>query len=122
MILLIVLFVLLMLFVKYKSNNVPGSTGFGSDSLEMYNQMVKAKLSQQSLNEFVAMENKFLNYERMSVCGVPVKNYFTEALELSQVMRERFPAFDFRYHQVHLNQIADPIKYINKELKCAYIL
>ena len=120
--LVIIVIFLLYKLIDHRSSAVPGSFGFGPDSYEMYKSMVDAGLSLQSLREFVDMENKFLEYEVKSVCRLPVKNYFTEASELSQLMRERFPAFDFKHHQVHLNQIGDPLKVINKNLKCSYFI
>lgn len=85
-------------------------------SLEVFKQMQKDTLSDDSLVEFAMMEDRFLNLEKISVCtGL---SRIAEATALSNVIKERFVAYNFAYHTIHLKQIAEPLKFINTNISC----
>lgn len=85
-------------------------------SLNMFNQMKRDGLSEDSLLEFVTMEDRFLGLEKMSVCTSISR--ITEATALSNVIKERFAAYTFPYHTIHLKQIGEPLKMINRHISC----
>jgi hypothetical protein len=50
------------------------------------------------------------------VCtGMP---YIVQASLLSNKIKETFPKYDFSYHTIHLKQIAEPTKLVNRKIKC----
>jgi hypothetical protein len=40
------------------------------------------------------------------------------AMALHETIKERFPGWDFSYHQIALNQMAQPNKIIDPTLRC----
>lgn len=97
----------------YQSNNFKHSKGM---SLQVFHEMKMDKLSDESLVEFVMMEDRLLGLEKMSVCtGMP---RIVEATATSNVIKERFTAYNFSYHTIHLKQIAEPLKLINTSISC----
>jgi len=87
-------------------------------SQDIYNQMKKDGLSEQSLKEFVYMEDRFLKLEKMSVCEQ--RSYASEATGISENIKARFGHYDFRYHQHHIKQCSEPNRLINKKIVCIY--
>jgi hypothetical protein len=100
---------------------VEGSKHFylsGGKSKQIYEQMKRDKLSEQSLKEFVYMEDRFLQLEKMSVCQQI--SYASEATGISENIKTRFGHYDFRYHQVHIKQCSEPNRLINNKIICYY--
>ena len=82
----------------------------------MYKLMKENGMSDENLRRFVAMEDYLLEIEKMSVCtGIP---RLGEATSVSQQIKDYFVGYDFSYHTTHLKQIAEPNKFINKNLSC----
>jgi len=108
-------------YVKYKDDQVSineyKTKYFTPNSLELFDELKEGGLSDQSLLEFATMEDQFMKYEHKSVCENV--SYFREATMLNEQMKDRFLGWDFRYHQKHLQQIAQPEKIINKNLSCS---
>jgi hypothetical protein len=105
--------------VDYKSQPSVGgykTRFFDETSMQMLETMKRDGLSKRSLSEFVAMEDQFLAYEKESVCN-RVSRLF-DASMLSQQIKDRFPGYDFKYHNEHIRQMSQPNKLINKKLTC----
>ena len=83
-------------------------------SLEMFNTMKDNNVSETSLKEFLSMEDAFLKMEYDTVRGG--MSYHVQAQELSKMIKERFRGFNFDYHNLHLKQMAEPSKLINKNI------
>lgn len=85
---------------------------FSEESKKLFEQLP----SQKSKKDFAMMEDLFNRYEKLSVCGNV--SYLKLATELDQQMKERFIGWDLGYHQRVLNQIAQPSKKIDPNLRC----
>lgn len=97
----------------YTTKYFPFSNGF---SLEMFHKMKSDGLSETSLRDFLTMEDTFLKMEKDTVClGV---SYSIQGQALSQQIKERFRAYNFEYHNLHLKQMAEPSKNVNSALTC----
>ena len=95
------------------SENFSMSNGLSKDN---YILMHKDGMSKEDLEKFVYMEDRFLQYEKDSVCsGVSL---IVPATQLSNKIKETFPKYSFSYHTIHLKQIAEPKKSINLKIKC----
>lgn len=82
----------------------------------MYKRMEDSGVTSDSLKAFVHMEDRMLELERLAVCsGIP---RHLEVSALSQQIKDRFPAFDFTYHGIHVKQSAEPNRLINKNITC----
>jgi len=82
----------------------------------MYKRMEDSGVTSESLKSFVHMEDRMLELERVAVCsGIP-RNL--EVTALSQQIKDRFPAFDFTYHTIHIKQANEPNRLINKSITC----
>ena len=90
---------------------------FTKNSKELLEQMKAGGLSEQSLIEFAMMEDEFMGYEKQTVCHHV--SYLREAMTLDQQMKDRFVGWDFGYHQLHIKQMSQPSKIINKDLTCS---
>lgn len=103
---------------RSKSTEVEGSKYFylsDGASKDMYNKMHKDGMSQDGLKKFVQLENAFLALEHKSVStGIP---YIGDATTLSNQIKRTFPKYDFSYHTIHLKQIAEPSKTLNRNIK-----
>lgn len=97
----------------YPANNFPLSGGM---SLEVLEKMVEDGLPQHSLDEFATMEDEFLRLEKDTVCGG--HSLKIPAVELSRKIKDRFPNYDFSYHNLHIKQLSEPSKAINPWLTC----
>jgi len=118
---IIVAFLLLVRNDQRNMEEVEGSKHFylsGGKSKQIYEQMKRDKLSEQSLKEFVYMEDRFLQLEKMSVCQQI--SYASEATGISENIKTRFGHYDFRYHQVHIKQCSEPNRLINNKIICYY--
>ena len=87
------------------------------ESRKMYEQMRKDGIPDESLKEFIMMEDRFLNLERLSVCTQTSR--IIEAFGLSKQITDGFLGYDFSYHAKHLKQIAEPHKLINRSIVCS---
>lgn len=87
------------------------------ESKKMYEQMRKDGIPDESLKEFIMMEDRFLNLERLSVCTQTTR--IIEAFGLSKQITDNFLGYDFSYHAKHLKQIAEPHKLINRSIICS---
>ena len=119
MIPLIIGAILVYAFFGAPSAQVPGSKNFHmSDgvSAAMYTRMKDDGMSDENLRRFVIMEDHLLELEKMSVCsGIP---RLGEATSMSQQIKDTFLGYDFSYHTIHLKQVAEPNKLINKFVSC----
>jgi hypothetical protein len=122
MIELLFLLVVVWMLTKDRTINITeigGSKNFhlsDGTSFKMYKTMEDAGASGESLRIFVNMEDRLLEIERISVCsGVPRT---MEASSISRQIKERFPAFDFSYHNIHIKQTSEPSRLINKKIRC----
>lgn len=118
---IIIAFLLLVRNDQRNMEEVEGSKHFylsDGKSKQIYEQMKRDKLSEQSLKEFVYMEDRFLQLEKMSVCQQI--SYASEATGISENIKTRFGHYDFRYHQVHIKQCSEPNRLINHKIICYY--
>ena len=115
-----ILVVLFLLYDKHtKSDEVDGSKYFyisEGESKAIYVKMHADGMKSDRLKNFVRMEDEFLSMEQQSVCtGIPL---IVQAGVLSNKIKETFPKYDFSHHTIHLKQIAEPIKIVNRKIKC----
>ena len=91
---------------------------FQKDSRKFFEKVEsETNYSEETLQELAMMEDQFISYERQTVCdGV---SRLREASTLDQQMKDRFSALDFMHHQIHIKQMAEPSKLVNKNLKCS---
>ena len=120
----IIVFFALLVLLWANSYSQPSVDGYqcqffdqsGGRSTEIYQQMVADGVSTSSIRDFLSMEDKFLAYEKQSVCNnVSVT---TNAVALSQQIKDRFIGYDFKYHDDHVRQMSTPSRLINKNLSC----
>lgn len=97
----------------YKTKHFHLSQG---KSKEMYEQMQKDGLSGESLKLFVMLEDRLLKLEKESVCSGNPRDY--EALIISNQIKDSFLGYDFSHHTIHLKQITEPHKLINRSVVC----
>jgi hypothetical protein len=122
LILIIILFVLRDIDITGERVSVLGfSTKYfymsNGESRKMYEQMRKDGIPDESLKEFIMMEDRFLNLERLSVCTQTSR--IIEAFGLSKQITDNFLGYDFSYHAKHLKQISEPHKLINRSIVCS---
>ena len=86
-------------------------------SKKMFEKMKSDKMSEESLKEFVIMEDRLLFLEVKSVCSQVSRKL--EAFALSDEIKNQFLGYDFSYHAKHLKQISEPEKLINRSVKCS---
>lgn len=121
MIYLLLVFIVLFLMrdARSKSPEVDGSKHFhisNGASKQIYIKMNANGASNEFLKNFVQMEDRFLEYEKKSVCsGI---SHLGQASLLSNKIKEIFHNYDFSYHTIHLKQIAEPNKSINDKITC----
>jgi hypothetical protein len=87
------------------------------ESKKMFEQMRKDGLPDELLKEFIMMEDKLLNLERLSVCTQTSR--IIEAFGISKQIKDGFLGYDFSYHAKHLKQISEPPKLINRSIVCS---
>ena len=129
MLLVWILMIIIVLFIIRGVDNITGESvsvlGFSTkyfhmsngESKKMYEQMLKDGIPDESLKEFIMMEDRFLNLERLSVCTQTSR--IIEAFGLSKQIKDGFLGYDFSYHAKHLKQISEPPKLINRSIVCS---
>ena len=98
----------------YKTKNFHMSHGM---SKKMFETMKQDGLSDETLKEFVMMEDRLLEVERKSVCSQTARQF--EAVGVSDQIKKRFTGYDFSYHAKHIKQASEPEKMINRSITCA---
>ncbi len=84
-------------------------------SQDVYDKMRKNGVSGERLKDFVLMENDLLGLEQKAVqTGIP---YSHQGNAISKKIKATFPNYNFSYHGIHLKQLAEPNKTINRKLK-----
>lgn len=114
----ILLFVILAREVHSDEINLDGyrTKNFNQRSTQAYEELKKAGVGKESLLEFLMMEDRLLELEKISVCqGISTNREITK---VSQQIKNRFPGFDFSYHTLYIKQAAEPGKVIDKDIKC----
>ena len=123
-ILVILIVLYFVLFADYSNENV-GSMGYKSKNFHMSHGMSRQTLekmradglSEESLKEFIMMEDRLLEVERKSVCSQTARQF--ESVGVSDQIKKRFPVYDFSYHTKHIKQASEPEKLINKSITCS---
>ena len=115
-----IIIVLFLMYEKHtKSDEVDGSKYFyisEGESKAVYVKMHADGMKSDRLKNFVRMEDEFLSMEQQSVCtGIPL---IVQAGVLSNKIKDMFPKYDFSHHVIHLKQIAEPTKIVNRKIKC----
>jgi Sec-independent protein translocase protein TatA len=98
----------------YKTKNFHMSHGM---SKKMFETMKQDGLSEETLKEFIMMEDRLLEVERKSVCSQTARQF--EAVGVSDQIKKRFTGYDFSYHAKHIKQASEPEKMINRSITCA---
>ena len=98
----------------YKTKNFHMSHGM---SKKMFETMKQDGVSDETLKEFVMMEDRLLEVERKSVCSQTARQF--EAVGVSDQIKKRFVGYDFSYHAKHIKQASEPEKMINRSITCA---
>ena len=98
----------------YKTKNFHMSHGMSN---KMFETMKQDGVSDESLKEFVMMEDRLLEVERKSVCSQTARQF--EAVGVSDQIKNRFLGYDFSYHAKHIKQASEPEKMINRSITCA---
>ena len=98
----------------YKTKNFHMSHGM---SKKMFETMKQDGVSDETLKEFVMMEDRLLEVERKSVCSQTARQF--EAVGVSDQIKKRFMGYDFSYHSKHIKQASEPEKMINRSITCA---
>jgi hypothetical protein len=98
----------------YKTKNFHMSHGM---SKNMFESMKQGGLSDESLKEFIMMEDRLLEVERKSVCSQTARQF--EAVGISEQIKKRFLGYDFSYHSKHIKQASEPEKLINRSITCS---
>lgn len=98
----------------YKTKNFHMSHGMSN---KMFETMKQDGMSDESLKEFVMMEDRLLEVERKSVCSQTARQF--EAVGVSDQIKKRFMGYDFSYHSKHIKQASEPEKMINHSITCA---
>ena len=98
---------------NYKCKHFDTSGGM---SLEVLKKMQSDNLCQERLEEFATLEDEFLYLERQTVCSG--KSFKVPMMELDTQIKDRFSAYDFKYHNMHIKQASEPTKQVNPWLTC----
>tara|TARA_R110002074_G_scaffold33996_1_gene94044 strand:+ start:2678 stop:3052 length:375 start_codon:yes stop_codon:yes gene_type:complete len=85
-------------------------------SRQMFEKMKRDHMNKDDLKKFLIMEDRFLEFEKSSVCLGRDRNM--EAIALDQSIRDDFLGYDFTYHNNQLKQIAEPMRKVNPYLVC----
>lgn len=119
----IILLILVILFIMHekrsKIEEVEGSRFFylsEGASRDVYEKMHRNGESGERLKEFVLMEDQLLGLEQKAVCtGIP---YSLQGNSISKKIKETFQKYNFNYHTIHLKQLAEPGKTVNRRVHC----
>jgi hypothetical protein len=98
---------------NYETENFKISGGKSYKNAEILQNM---KVPLESVKLYLMMEDEFLQMEKDTVCRK--NNKLVSASILSQDIKEKFPYLNFDYHQLHIQQMASPNKFINRNLTC----
>lgn len=104
----------------HKSDQVEGSKYFyisDGKSKEAYRKMYDDKISDDKLKKFIKMEDRFLRYEKDSIC-LETTSQIVQATILSNKIKSMFPKYNFSYHTIHLKRISEPKKNTRLKIKC----
>lgn len=118
--------VILYLFYEFRINQTQQVTagGYttkyfplsGGMSQEIFHKMKTDGLSDTSLRDYLTMEDTLLKMEQETVClGI---SYAIQGQALSQQIKNRFSAYRFDYHNIHIKQMSEPSKNLNTFLTC----
>jgi len=99
----------------YKSKNFGMSHGM---SYNIVNEMKRRGMPEESIKEFIQMEDRFLESERKAVCSQTSRQF--EAVGMSDKIKRKFRGYDFSYHAKHIKQASEPEKMINDAITCSY--
>ena len=122
---LVILIILFFIFgAEYSEDNV-STLGYTTKnfhmshgmSKKMFETMKQDGLSEESLKEFIMMEDRFLEIERKSVCSQTAHAF--ESVGVSDQIKSRFLGYDFSYHSKHIKQASEPEKLINRSITCS---
>jgi len=118
---IIVIFILFTLIKPHSKqltvgNYTTSNFEISPDSRSLFYKMQRTQRPQEYLRQFLIMEDRFLEYEKESVCRGRDKTM--DSITLDQNMRNFFTGFDFTYHNKHLKQIAENLRKINPYLQC----
>lgn len=118
----VVLFVVILCLMYEKHTKVEEVEGshffYLSDgaSKDVYEKMRENGMSDEELKDFIMMEDQLLGLEQKAVCtGIP---YSLQGNGISKKIKEKFPKYNFNYHTIHLKQLAEPGKTINRRIMC----
>lgn len=98
----------------YKTKNFHMSHGM---SKQMVETMKQGGLSDESIKEFIMMEDRLLELEKKAVCTQIERGF--ETVGVSDQIKKRFVGYDFSYHTKHLKQASEPHKLINRSITCS---
>jgi len=99
----------------YKSKNFGMSHGM---SYKIVNEMKRKGASEETIKNFIQMEDQFLEAERKAVCSQTSRQF--EAVGMSDKIKRKFIGYDFSYHAKHIKQASEPEKIINNAITCSY--
>jgi len=97
----------------YKTSHFHLSRG---ESKKMFEHMRTDGMGPESLKLFLMLEDRLLMIEQTSVCSGNPRVH--EAFAVSNDIKESFVGYDFSYHATHLKQVAEPHKFINRNILC----
>jgi hypothetical protein len=97
----------------YKTSHFHLSHG---ESKRIFETMTADKMSSESLEMFIMLEDQLLKIEQTSVCSGISRN--REASTVSNTIKNSFLGYDFAYHTIHLKQVSEPHKYVNRSIIC----
>jgi len=114
----VILFVLITRQYHSDQISLDGYTtkNFSQRSIQAYDQLKEAGVGNESRLEFLMMEDRLRELEKMSVCQDI--STIMEISRMSQQIKNRFPGFDFSYHTLYIKQTAEPNKLIDKTISC----
>jgi hypothetical protein len=122
----VILIILYFIFNLEPSDTNVGSMGYKSKSFGMshgmsykiVNEMKRKGAPEETIKEFIQMEDRFLEAERKAVCSQT--SYQFEAVGMSDKIKRKFIGYDFSYHAKHIKQASEPEKIINHTITCSY--
>jgi len=107
-------FVIVLCLMHEKQKSVSNFHLSDGHSQDVYDKMRKNGVNGEKLKDFVSMENDLLGLEQKAVqTGIP---YSHQGNAISKKIKATFPNYNFSYHGIHLKQLAEPNKTINRKL------
>jgi len=115
---LLIFLILFFIFIKRDTSDQVIIDGYKTTFFNKYSKIMFYELykNKHNVKEFAVMEDTFMRYEHDTVCGGV--SHLQLAMALHETIKERFPGWDFSYHQIALNQMAQPNKIIDPTLRC----